>query len=330
MVKKLTVCTIGGGSGMPVVNQALLLAGIKHINSIVTTFDSGGDTGRLKTDERGNLLAFSDYWRSLLSLWPSGQQKKFWQEMLGYRDGRGRNFGNSFFAFMSEKSGSLAKVENLFTKLTGAKISGQVIPITLEPSNLRFQTESGKQYQGEHMLDNLRMSADLVKKIWLDPLVKANPRAIKAIEQASLIIVCPGSMYGSAIANLLPTGVREAFARNQSPKILMTNIMSTRNENHGFDQTDYCKIFAKYLKQAHPFQLVLMAKLADLNQKKLRQVLDYYAREHSFPIKFKSAKGIKTELLDLAIIEEANQRLRHSENKLAEFFKTAIPRLVSS
>jgi len=36
------------------------------ISSIVTTFDSGGDTGRMRTDERGSVLAFSDYWRSLI------------------------------------------------------------------------------------------------------------------------------------------------------------------------------------------------------------------------------------------------------------------------
>jgi len=68
MMKKVSVCTVGGGSGMPVVNQALLLAGFSQISSIVTTFDSGGDTGRMRTDERGKILAFSDYWRFPLSL----------------------------------------------------------------------------------------------------------------------------------------------------------------------------------------------------------------------------------------------------------------------
>lgn len=87
---------------MPIINRALVRAGFQHIKSIVTTFDSGGDTGRLRTDERGRILAFSDYWRSLLSLWKDEDQKEAWEEMLRYRDGRGRNFGNTFFQFMSE------------------------------------------------------------------------------------------------------------------------------------------------------------------------------------------------------------------------------------
>jgi len=66
---KTKICTIGGGSGMPIINSSLVAAGFTNINSIVTTFDSGGDTGRMRTDERGKILAFSDYWRSLISLW---------------------------------------------------------------------------------------------------------------------------------------------------------------------------------------------------------------------------------------------------------------------
>ena len=99
MKKDTKICTIGGGSGMPIVNNALVRAGYRQISSIVTTFDSGGDTARMRTDERGKILAFSDYWRSLISLWDDSDQKDNWEEMLRFRDGRGRNFGNMFFHF---------------------------------------------------------------------------------------------------------------------------------------------------------------------------------------------------------------------------------------
>jgi len=60
-MKKIQICTIGGGSGMPTINKALVKAGFSNIKSIVTTFDNGGDSGRIRTDERGNVLAYSDY-----------------------------------------------------------------------------------------------------------------------------------------------------------------------------------------------------------------------------------------------------------------------------
>ena len=179
MNKDLKVCTIGGGSGMPVINKGLVSTGFRNIKSIVTTFDSGGDTGRIRTDERGKVLAFSDYWRSLISLWPDGEQKMIWQEMLMFRDGRGRSFGNLFFQFMAEKTGNLSKVDELFAELVSAKLAGKVIPVSLQSSQICFRTISGKEYQGEHNLDDLRMSSDRVESMWLVPEVRANREAIR-------------------------------------------------------------------------------------------------------------------------------------------------------
>ncbi len=173
MDRKLKVCTIGGGSGMPIVNKALIRVGFNNIKSIVTTFDSGGDSGRMRTDERGRILAFSDYWRALISLWDDGKQKEIWQEMLRFRDGRGRNFGNMFFQFLSEKEGKLSDVDSAFEALTGAKLKGSVVPVSTDSANFCFKTISGKEYYGEHNLDDLRMSLDKVDNIWLMPKVKA-------------------------------------------------------------------------------------------------------------------------------------------------------------
>jgi uncharacterized cofD-like protein len=322
MDKKLKVCTIGGGSGMPIVNKALIRAGFENIKSIVTTFDSGGETGRMRTDERGKILAFSDYWRALISLWDDGKQKEIWQEMLRFRDGRGRNFGNIFFQFLAEKEGELSDVDSAFEALTGAKLKGSVVPVSTDSSHFCFKTVSNKKYCGEHNLDELRMSLDKIEDIWLEPKVRANKEAIEVIVNADLIIVCPGSMYGSILINFLPKGMIEAYKRSKAKKILMTNISSMANENSGFDQDGYVSVFEKYLNCKSPFDLILMADLSYLPKKLLRNVLKLYALEHSFPIKFSKKSKIKTIKADVVKIEEKNMRLRHSEKKLGEIFRT--------
>jgi uncharacterized cofD-like protein len=324
MDKNLRICTIGGGSGMPIVNSGLVTAGFKNISSIVTTFDSGGDSGRMRTDERGNLLAFSDYWRAIMSLWENGKQKLIWEEMLRFRDGRGRNFGNMFFQFMSEKSGSLSEVDLLFSKLMGVKLKGEVIPVSLHPAQLCFETKSGKVYRGEHMLDELRMSFDRVYKIWLEPEVRISVEAASALAEAEVIIVCPGSMYGSVMTNFLPKKAVDIFIKSKAKKILMTNIMSTANENKGFSQKDYIKIFEKLFKKKNVFDLILMADLDRLKDKKISSVLKFYEMEHSEPIKIAKDCGVKTLVEDIAIIEEKNLRLRHSADKLAKVFLEMI------
>jgi uncharacterized cofD-like protein len=302
--------------------MALVKAGYENIKSIVTTFDSGGDTGRMRTDERGKIMAFSDYWRSLISLWQDGDQKAIWEEMLQFRDGRDRNFGNAFFQFMAEKVGNITDVDELFSKLTGAKLQGEVVPVSLEPSNICFRTKSGNSYCGENYLDGLRMSSDVVEEIWLEPVVSANKEAIKAINNADVIVVCPGSMYGSVLINLLPNGMKEAYRQSKARKVLMTNLMSVANENDGFTQGEYVKMFGKYLKMKEPFDLVVMADFEKLEQKLLRKVYQNYELEHSVPIKDnKKENPFKTDVIDIAKIEEKNLRLRHSVTKLEKYFR---------
>lgn len=320
MKTNLKVCTIGGGSGMPIINKGLIKSGIKDIRSIVTTFDSGGDTGRMRTDERGKILAFSDYWRSLISLWDDGDQKKVWEEMLRYKDGRGRNFGNIFFQFMSEKAGSLGEVDSLFAALTGAKLMGEVTPVSTDPANVCFETLSGKTFCGEHHLDDLRMSKDRVTRIWLEPTINVNDEAKKVLIESDLIIICPGSMYGSILVNFLPVGFKEAYMESKAKKILMTNIMSVASENNNFTQDDYVNTFSSYLGTKTPFDLVVMADLTKFKKDLVKKVLFNYDLEHAFPIEFNKDSNYLTRVADIATIDEENLRLRHSENKLGDFF----------
>ncbi len=320
MDRSLKICTIGGGSGMPVVNKGLVSAGFKNIKSVVTTFDSGGDTGRIRTDERGKVLAFSDYWRSLVSLWPDGEQKKIWQEILMFRDGRGRNFGNLFFQFMAEKTGNLSKVDEMFSDLMSTKLAGKVIPVSLRSSQICFETLSGKKYMGEHNLDGLRMSNDRVVSMWLEPEVRANSEATNALNEADVILVCPGSIYGSVLVNFLPKGMAEAFLESKARKILIANIMVSANEGDELDQDTYVALFSKYLGRRADFDFVLMADLSVLDKKILKTVIKFYEMEHAGLLVCQEKSKVKTVLADVIVVENQNKRLRHDEKKLAEFF----------
>lgn len=307
---------------MPIVNSALIRAGYERVNSIVTMFDSGGDSGRMRTDERGRILAYSDYWRSMISLWKKSKRKETWEKMLRYRDGRGRNFGNAFFQFLSERAGGLTEVEELFCQLTGAEIWGSVIPASDEPANLCFRTISGKEYVGEHYLDQLRMSRDEVEAVWLSPTVAASSQAIEVVKKAEVVIFCPGSMYGSVMVNLLLPGLAEEIVKSRAKKVLITNIMSTANENHGFDTDQYCGMLEKYLGKK-VIDAILVADLEKINRAKLAKVLRYYAMENSYPI-LPGKDRTRTVVEDIALIEEKNMRLRHSETKLSTTLKNLI------
>lgn len=309
---------------MPAVNRALVEAGFEDIRSIVAMTDSGGDSGRMRTDERGRILAYSDYWRSLISLWEDGEQKKIWEEMLRYRDGRGRNFGNMFFQFMSERVGNMSEVDRLFSRLTGAKLKGEVVPVSLESANICFETDSGKKYNGEHYLDEHRMSADKVKKIWLEPKIKANKEALRVIAEARIILFCPGSIYGSILVNLLPRGMIEAYKKSKAKKILMSNIVSVSNENRWGNQLDYEEIYRQYLGKGKLFDLILMARTDCFDKRKLKKIMDWYRLERSFLMKYEKGGEVTVKQEDIIDIEVENMRLRHSVDKLSRLFVTLL------
>lgn len=321
MNREIKVCTIGGGTAMPIINQGLIAAGFTNIRSIVTTFDNGGYTGRIRTDERGNVLAFSDYWRSLISLWKDGKQKKVWEDMLRYRDGRGRNFGDTFFQFLSEKEGNLGEVDELFEELTGARLCGEVIPVSLDPSDVCFSTLSGKKYKGENFVDDLRMSFDVIDNIWLEPSVNANVKAKEVVKNADLIIVSPGTTYGSVLPNFLPKGMTEAYNKSKAKKVMFVNIFAMANEVKKPLASDYWKIFQKNLGTEKPFDLMVMGDIDKLDKKIFNKALSFYKLENSFLVKADRISNTEVIKADVVKVEESNMRLRHSEEKLAKFFE---------
>ena len=94
------------------------------------------------------------------------------------------------------------------------------------------------------------------------------------------------------------------------------------NEVKKSTQNGYLEIFKKYLKNEKPFDLLVMADLKNLDKKLLKEVFYFYKLENSSLVKMDNKCPIKTIKVDLAKIEESNMRLRHSEEKLAEFFNT--------
>jgi uncharacterized cofD-like protein len=295
--------------------------------------DSGGKTGIIRSDERDKVIAISDLFRNLTALIPPEanhtEQVQAFIETITYIDGRQRNLGYTiYYALLEKYGGDFAKVQDHLEKLLGVKFVGRAIPVTLEPTNIAFQTASGHQFIGEHELDAQSMSRDEVVNIWLDPPVKATHEAIEAISSADIVIYCPGSIYGSVLANLLPQGMTNALKLTKAKKILITNLVSDRNQTHGYNVSKYLTTFQKYTDNPSPFDTVILPNLTTTAFNKLHpKVAAQYRLEHSYFLGWQakeknSLRNLEIELIhtDIFNITSKLNRIRHDPQKLARVF----------
>ncbi len=176
------------------------------------------------------------------------------------------------------------------------------------------------------------MSANPITKFWLEPKVTANPLAIKAIITATHIIYAPGSLYGSVLSNFLPKGITTALAATRAQKILLTNLVSTRNQTHEFTPQAYYQVLQKYTKLRAPFSVIIVPNLSRAQfEKKYPKVQLQYASEHAHFLGWEAADfqplqkfGVQIISAPLFAITPQFHRLRHDTGELGRIFKVLI------
>jgi len=329
------IVTLGGGTGAPIIIQALLLAGYKNISCICASMDSGGKTGIIRSDERDQVIAISDLLRNLLALIPEQKQNtKAFTDLVSYIDGRQRNLGYTiYYALLEKYQNNFLAVQNHLEKILDTKFRGHAIPVTIDSSNIFFKTKNKSVFKGEHELDKQSMSKNEITKIWINPPVLATQEALKALQNATHIIFCPGSLYGSIISNFLPTGIKTALKKTKAKKILITNLVSNRNQTHKFTPHKYLKVFQKYTKLQKPFDYLICPNISQKNfEKKHKKIAESYSLEHSHfhswtkktLEKFSKLHNIKVARSDIISITPHLNRLRHDPAKLSQTLKRII------
>ncbi|MFN2143029.1 MAG: uridine diphosphate-N-acetylglucosamine-binding protein YvcK, partial [Candidatus Promineifilaceae bacterium] len=241
---------IGGGTGMPA-----LLRGLRrytgNITAIVTVADDGGSSGRLRRelgvlppgDFRGNIAALS-------------RDEELMTQLLQYRFGssvdegpdqgrelQGHAFGNLLLAALTGITGSFD--EALLAAQRVLAMRGQVIPSTLSQVTLTadvlLENEKGElelqQVTGESAITRKH---GRIQRIYLQPDdVRAYPPALKAIFQADLILIGPGSLYTSILPNLLVPDLAQALYHAQAPNVYIANIATQAGETSGYNVADH-------------------------------------------------------------------------------------------
>ena len=122
-------------------------------------------------------------------------------------------------------------------------ISGRVLPVTNENVALEATFENGTRVLGESKISAFKKEQDCrIESVRLLPEhPKALPEAVRAIGEAELILLGPGSLYTSVIPNLLVDGIADAVRASDALKIYICNIMTQDGETEGMTASDHVK-----------------------------------------------------------------------------------------
>ena len=263
---RVRVVTIGGGTG-----SSVLLRGLKRnadridITAIVTTFDDGGSSGRLR-DEFG-VPALGDLRRCIAALLPGDAEDSAVEWMLEHRFSSsgsmdGHSLGNLMLLGAMQRSGNLS--DAVASIASSLNLAGRVVPVSDEPSHLCGELEDGTLIQGESAVGDHNEELFGASRIYLDPPVSANPNALAAVRSAEVVVLGPGDLFASVIPNLLPDGVIEAISQSSCRILQVCNIAMKAGEAGTYAASDFVKSINRYLRKGDKRVDAILVNKAEL------------------------------------------------------------------
>lgn len=323
-MKKIVV--IGGGTGTVAVLSGLKQFSDYQLSVIVSMTDDGGSNAVVR-DEFG-LLPLSDVRKSIIALAETDSQ--LLRELFTYRFAKGEGLsghtlGNLMMMAAADISGSEEAAIKRLSVLFNVK--GSVIPVTLEQTRLVAEYASGARVEGEHLIDEPEQDPGRIKTLSLSVPVVANPAAVNAIHGADVIIIGPGDLYTSTLANIIVPGIAEAIKQSAARVIFISNLMTKRGQTQGMSANDLVGEIARYSGRRPDITLVHNRDFAS-------GVLEKYSARGEYPIvddlPADNAHAIRFDLASDAETERdagdtlVRSLIRHDAHKLARSLREII------
>jgi uncharacterized cofD-like protein len=250
------IVTIGGGHGL-----STLLRGLKiytrNLTAIVTVADDGGSSGRLR--ESFGILPPGDIRNCLAALSNDEQMltQLFRYRFSGASGLDGHSFGNLFITALAEITGSFE--EAIAESGRVLSVSGRVLPSTLHDVKLVADVQLPNVPNQIRVLgeSSIPKVAGRVRHLWLEPNdAPAFPPALKAILNADMIVVGPGSLYTSLLPNLLVQDLLGAIRASRALKVYICNIATQSGETDLYSCSDHIRALEDHVGE-HLFDIVL-------------------------------------------------------------------------
>ena len=267
------IVAIGGGTGL-----STLLRGLKehtsNLTAVVTVADDGGSSGVLRTEL--GIPAVGDIRNCIVAL---ADSEPLMGRLLQYRfpgtgpatgedrdpakpdaaahaagmpvDGPfaaaeaglgGHALGNLLLAALVQlEAGDFEQGVREMNRVLAVR--GSVVPATGTVLTLHARLRDGTEVEGQSRIGHLRD----IDRVWVTPgEVRPTEDALRAISDAELIVLGPGSLFTSLLPALLVPGIREAIAESGALVVFACNVATQPGETSGFDLADHLDALARH------------------------------------------------------------------------------------
>lgn len=267
------ITVVGGGTGLSV-----LLRGMKevtrNVTAVVTVADDGGSSGRLR--EEFNVIPPGDLRNCLVALADTEpmMEKLFQYRFTGNSDLAGHSFGNLFITAMTEVTGDIEQALKESSRVLAVK--GRVFPATTAKVRLSATMDDGSIVDGESQIPLVHKR---IKRVHIFPRqVEAVSSTLKAIREAEVIVLGPGSLYTSVIPNLLVEDIAREIRESSAIKIYICNVMTQPGETDDYTASMHVRALIEHGGNG-------IVDYVLVNNKPISQEMqEHYAREGQYPV----------------------------------------------
>lgn len=228
---------IGGGTGAPMSIRALLSLGVST-SVVVAMADDGGSTGHMRTV--ANATPPGDVRKCLAAMAadPNDPLTRAFKTRFSFANDH--TLGNLLLSALESASSGFAEAIAICERLLSTR--GHVYPSTLDHVNLAARTRSGQVLHGQAAACH---SPVALERVWLtaeqggqDSIAPYGP-AVRAILDADLVVLGPGSLYTSIIPNLLVPGVVDTLAQSSARVLFVCGLADVQGETLGMSAKDH-------------------------------------------------------------------------------------------
>lgn len=295
------IVTIGGGTGLSV-----LLRGLRqhtdNLTAVITVADDGGSSGRLRREL--GVLPPGDFRNCLVAM---SEDESLLAELFQYRfkegDGlKGHSFGNLFIVAMANVTNGFD--EALVESSRVLAVRGRVVPATTSNLQLSARFRDGSVVHGE---SSIAMHRGEIEQLLIEPEeAAAHPLAVRAITDAELVVIGPGSLYSSILPNLMVSGISEAVRNTSATVVYVCNVATQVGETGGYTLAEHVAALRR-----HTFEGIADYVVGNSNPPDIGDRFEGDGVVHD-------GSPLKNTTILLSDLVDDSHPVRHDSNKLAD------------